>query len=87
MKLSPSVSVYIAVVSTPSRCTDPDLREVLCQTMLLLTIGDPANPALAKQVLHENLNALVDRAVSEGLVTGDTDLEVESYDSAVQVTE
>lgn len=37
LKLSPSVSVYIAVVSTPSRRTDPDLREVLCQTMLLLT--------------------------------------------------
>lgn len=54
---------------------------------LTVDIGDPANPAWAKQVLHENLNALVDRAMSEGLVTGDTDLEVESYDSAVQVTE
>ncbi|CAD0262984.1 hypothetical protein DENIT_12982 [Pseudomonas veronii] len=36
LKRSPSVSIYVAVVFTPNHPTDPDLREGLCQIMLLV---------------------------------------------------
>lgn len=38
LKCDPSVSVYVAVVWIPDHPTGPDLREGLCQTMLLVTI-------------------------------------------------
>lgn len=38
-KRSPSGSIYVAVVFTPNHPTDPDLREGLCQTMLLVPKG------------------------------------------------
>lgn len=37
LKCDPSVSVYVAVVWPPDHPTGPDLREGLCQTMLLVT--------------------------------------------------
>lgn len=37
LKCDPSVSVYVAVVWIPDHPTGPDLREGLCQTMLLVT--------------------------------------------------
>lgn len=39
LKCDPSVSVYVAVVWIPDHPTGPDLREGLCQTMLLVTKG------------------------------------------------
>lgn len=54
--------------------------------ILTVDIGDPGDPAWAQQVLHENFDDLVNRAMSEGMVTGDTDLEIESYESSVTVT-
>ena len=39
LKCDPSVSVYVAVVWPPDHPTGPDLREGLCQTMLLVTKG------------------------------------------------
>lgn len=37
LKCDPSVSIYVVVAFTPNHPTDPDLREGLCQTMLLIT--------------------------------------------------
>ena len=37
LKCDPSVSIYVVVAFTPNHPTDPDLREGLCQTMLLVT--------------------------------------------------
>lgn len=39
LKCDLSVSIYVAVAFTPNHPTDPDLREGLCQTMLLITKG------------------------------------------------
>ena len=39
LKCDPSVSVYVAVVWIPGHPTGPDLREGLCQTILLATKG------------------------------------------------
>jgi hypothetical protein len=36
LKRSPSVSIYVAVVFIANHPTDPDLRDGLCQTMLLV---------------------------------------------------
>ena len=39
LKCDPSVSIYVVVAFTPNHPTDPDLREGLCQTMLLVTMS------------------------------------------------
>lgn len=44
LKCDPSVSVYVAVVWIPDHPTGPDLREGLCQTMLLVTMDFPLPP-------------------------------------------
>lgn len=54
---------------------------------LTVDIGDPADKKLATQILHENLGHLVDRAMGEGLITDDSDLMIDSYESVVQVIE
>lgn len=54
---------------------------------LTVDIGDPADKKLAAQILYENLGALVDRAMGEGMVTEDSDLLIESYESVVQIIE
>jgi hypothetical protein len=53
--------------------------------ILTVDIGDPANKEWAEQVLHENFDDLVNRAMGEGMITGDTDLEIEGYESSVTV--
>lgn len=53
---------------------------------LTVDIGEPADPKWAEQVLRENFDDLVNRAMGEGMITGYTDLEIESYDSTLVIT-
>lgn len=54
---------------------------------LTVFIEDPADTQLATTILHENLGHLVDRAMGEGMITEDSDLLIDSYESVVQVIE
>jgi len=52
---------------------------------ITVDIGSPADKAWAAQVLNENMDDIVNRVMGEGMITGDTDLEVESYESTVTI--
>ena len=50
LKCDLSVSIYVAVAFTPNHPTDPDLREGLSQTMLLVTNLSAINKGCHKQI-------------------------------------
>lgn len=52
---------------------------------LVLEIDDSGEPERAEEIMHENLGYLVDHAMGNGLITGDSDLLVEGYQSTVHV--
>ena len=56
LKCDPSVSVYVAVVWIPDHPPGPDLREGLCQTMLLVTRGEVAVIDRILPLLHSAQN-------------------------------
>ena len=58
------------------------MRVILTLTLEIDTSGDPDN---AETILHENLGQLVHRAMGEGMITEDSDLLVDSYESRIQV--
>lgn len=58
------------------------MRVVLTLTLDIDDSGDPEN---AEAILHENLGQLVQRAMGEGMITSDSELVVDSYESRIQV--
>lgn len=56
------------------------MRAVLTLT---LDIDDSGDPEHAKEILRENLEALVQHAMNNGMITGDSDLLVDTYESCV----
>lgn len=58
------------------------MRVVLTLTLDIDESGDPEH---AEEIMHENLGQLVQRAMSEGMITSDSDLLVDSYESLIQV--
>ena len=59
LKCDPSVSVYVAVVWIPDHPTGPDLREGLCQTMLLVTSSLATGAASCRSCVDINIDAAV----------------------------
>lgn len=57
------------------------------QLTLTVDIGEPANREWAKRVLLDNLDDLVTKALAEGQITGDTDLEVEAHSRDIVIFE
>lgn len=52
---------------------------------LSIDIDDSGDPENAVEILHENLGAMVQRAMAEGLITGDSELLVTNHQAWIQV--
>uniref|UniRef100_A0AAU6VZL1 Uncharacterized protein n=1 Tax=Pseudomonas phage Arace01 TaxID=3138526 RepID=A0AAU6VZL1_9VIRU len=53
---------------------------------LSIEIDESGDPDIAEEILHENLDHLVDKAMQEALITGNSELLVVGYHSTIEVT-
>ena len=58
------------------------MRVVLTLTLDIDDSGDPEN---AETIMHDNLHQLVQAAMGNGMITTDSDLLVDSYETHVEV--